>query len=211
MTPEEITALQARAAKADELQKEIDGLKSKPKDETPPKVEDKDLNQRVADDKKEKEERAAEGKKLERALTFTLQSEKFIKEHESILPKDMVDIFAAADKEKYDSPVEKSNEIKSSLISSFFKVQANLDMLTASQKSAVEDFEKLTIKAKREKAEEVYTNIFEPALVTLKAVKKAEEVTKANSGIGNTTDSEKTYINNIIKSSQNHYFRSKSA
>ncbi len=210
MDPKEIAALQEKAAKADALEKEIAALKAAPpvkaepvKDETKP--DDTDLNAKVLAEKKDKEQRTLESKKLESALTFSLTSDKFIKEHESILPKDITDVFKQADKEKYDSPIEKANAIKSSLISSFFKVQANLDSLTASQKGSIEDYEKLTKRGREEKAEEIFTNIFEPALAMIKQIKKAEEIVKTKNGLGDLSDGEKRYADRMTKYSQNHY------
>jgi len=216
LTPEEIKTLQDKAAKADaaeakqkELQAEIEKLKAgakvEPQGSKDDGKNDSDLNDTVAREKKDREAKAADSKRLEAALTFTLQSDKFIKDHESVLPKDMTAIFEAASKETYDSAVEKSNAIKSALISSFFKVQAHQDALTASQKSAVEDFEKLTKRGREEKAEEVFTNIFEPALATMKLIKKAEQVQKSNSGLGEASDGEKKYADRMTKFSQNHY------
>jgi hypothetical protein len=214
MNEKELKELQEKAAKADTLEKELATLKAMATAKVETKAEDKkvdtkqddtDLNDKVLAEKKDKEQRTLETKKLEGAMTFNLQSDKFIKEHESILPKDMTDIFKAADKEKYDSQIEKAAAIKSALIYSFFKVQANLDSLTASQKSAIEDYEKLTKRGREEKAEEIFTNIFEPSLAMIKQIKKAEEIVKTKNGLGDLSDGEKRYADRMTKYSQNHY------
>jgi hypothetical protein len=219
MTPEEQKSFDDMKAKAETLEKELaDAKKSKQKEKSKDhedgegegegddkETDDKDLNKSVAKDKKAREERAAETKRMEQALRFNLNSDKFIKEHESILPSGMVDIFKAAEKEQYDSEVEKSLAIKSALISAFFKVQANVDSLTKPQQEAVKDFEKLTVRAREERAEDMFTNVFEPAITSLKQVKKAEELNKANQGLGNSTDGQKKYAEKMIAGSSQHY------
>jgi hypothetical protein len=206
ISDQELADLKAKASKVDDLSKEIETLKSKPA----PKAEDEtDLTDKVAKEKKEKEQKSSDTKKLETALIFTLNSDKFIKEHESILPKDMADIFEVASKEKYDSPIEKASAIKSALISSFFKVQANLDSLTASHKQAIEDFEKLTKRGREEKASEIYSNIFEPALGMIKQIKKAEELVRAKSGYADPSEIDAAYKEKLIRGSRAHYLGEK--
>lgn len=213
MTPEEIAALQTKLkdfeTKNSELNSQIEKL-SKPKDEPKPAPkDDSDLNTKVALENKEKEEKQAEAKNLEAALTFNLTSKSFIEENQSILPKDMVDIFTAADKEKYDSAVDKANATKSALIKSFFDVQENLDLLTKTQKTNIEDYFKLTVKARQARANDIFENIFEPALATVKNIKKAEEVAKAKAGVFDPSEVDAAYKDKIMKGSKSHYLGEK--
>jgi hypothetical protein len=119
----------------------------------------------------------------------------------------MTDIFQAAEKEKYDSPVHKANAIKSAMMQEFFSIQANVDLLTPHQKSSIEDYLKMTKLGKEEKAQAIFENVFEPALSMVKATKKAEELVRARNGYGNSNDMETNYKNKIMQLSGARYLR----
>lgn len=207
MTPEEIAALQKSLEDSkkvsDDLKKEIEALKAaKPE----PKQDEKDLGDKVREENDKKDAHKAESKKLERALQFDMSKAKFIDENKSILPSSLLGIFDAADKETYESIVEKANATKASVIKEFFSVEANLNgLLTPTHKTVVEDYLKLTSNARSEKAEEIYENIFEPAFLSHKLIKKQEEVNRAKNGHSNSTDAEKMYLERLKKGSEKHY------
>lgn len=203
-----LAEMEAAKAKADQekadLLKQLDEAKksgstgSKADD----KKDDKTLNDKVEEERRLKAEKGANEKSLEAALRFNLESDKFIKENQSILPNEVADLFAAANKETFDSEVDKANATKAALIHSFFKVQANLDVLTSSQKSQVEDFLKLSAKGKAEEAHKLYRDVFEPAINMVKQVRKAEQVSKARSGMADSPDYMKNYENKLIAHSR---------
>ena len=194
--------IKSMAEQIKELKAALEGLK--------PKVpEDKSLNEKVEADRKEKEKSQADQKTLESAITFTVKSGDWLKEHKEILPKEVEEIFQMADKEKYDSPIQKANAVKAGIIQSFFSVQANVDNLTESQKRTLEDYLKLTKNGREERAHQVFENIFEPAMAMTKQVKKAEEITRAKNGFGNESDNEKKYVEKLVKLSRSHYLGEK--
>lgn len=200
-TAEEIAALREELKRLKE-EKENRNKKSDDDDEG-------DLTKKVRENREAEDKKNRESKGLEAALRFNLTSDKFISEHKSILPKDMADIFAAAEKENYESPVEKANATKAALIQSFFNLQANVDLLTPSQKDAIEDFNKLTSKGRQEKAHEVYQNIFEPTLGMLKQIKKAEELGKAKGNYPNETEGDAAYREKLMAGSKKHFLGEK--
>lgn len=165
------------------------------------------LNDKVKLEREDQEKKQADSKTLESALTFNLTSRDFLKSNESILPKDISDIFAAADKEKYDSAIQKANATKSAIIQSFFSQQSNVDVLTDSQKNVLADYLKLTKNGREDKAKEVYENLFEPALSTIKRVKKAEELARQSQGFGGTNDADQAYKEKLIKMAQKKFFK----
>ncbi len=195
-----------------DLAKEIEALKAKnaeyeakikefsKKDEDPELI-DKARKQRESDDKK-----VADTKALERALTFNLKSQDFLKTNESLLPKDVADIFKSAEKENYSNAIEKDAAIKSGIVQSFFGIQANVDLLTPGLKSSLDDYLKLTKTGKQEKAQAIYDGVFEPAFEMLKRIKKAEAL---NKGFGNEGDEETAYKNKMMKLSRSHYLGEK--
>lgn len=212
MTPEEIKALQdglaAEKARADKLATDFEELK-KSQAKPEPKPDDKTLDEKVKEENERKAKEAGSTKALEAAFLFNHGSGKFIEEHKEILPKEVSDIFAQAEKESYDSPIDKANATKAALIQSFFALQAHLDLATPSHKSVINDYLKLTKKAKEERASEVFMNVFEPTLHLLKQVKKAEEIEKSKYGIVEGSDSEKAYKEKMLKVSAKHYLGEK--
>ena len=209
MTDEEIAALKAENEKN---KKELEDLKAKaPKVEPPnPNQDDKEKDlfekfkkQQILDNQK-----TSNNKSIENAVKFNYELDSFINDNKDILPSDIANIAAQSKKENYDSVNEKANAIKSGFVQSFFAVQANLDLLTATQKNAVEDFLKLSKIAKEDKASEIYENIFEPTIQTIKKVKKAEEVAKAKfGGYGTATSSEKEHIEKLKAASKKAHLK----
>lgn len=184
--------------------KENETLKAKLAEYEKQKSEnDKSLNDRLKAQAQSKEEVQA----LETAINFNLTSGQFLKDNESVLPKEIGDLFKLADKEKYDTPVQKANATKASVIEKFFELQANVNLLTPGHKLALEQYLKLTKNGKEEKAQYVYENIFEPALNRLRDQKKAEEVQKSKNGLGDGTD--KAYKEKLMNLGRKHYLGEK--
>lgn len=209
MTPEEIAAMQAENARLKEENGKLKQPSEKPspsKDEEK-KPKDESLNDKVDRENREKADRESSGKKLEAALRFDLNSDKFISDHKALLPKNAPDLFAAAAKETYDSVVEKVNATKSAVIQSFFREQANLEMTTASQREAIEEYLKGSKKAKEDEADHIWRNVFEPVLEMIKRLRKAEEVNRANNGMGN--DSHNEQLRKMEEASRKKYLGEK--
>lgn len=209
MTPEEQKEFDAIKAERDSYKKLADDATKPPPSAPPPPPVDEDLREKVRRENEDKAKKDGDHKRLEASLRFNLMSDKFIKEHESILPKEIGDIFAAADKESYDSAIEKANATKAAIIQSFFSLQANVDQLTSSHKSAVEDYLKLTKKGREERAHDVYENIFEPSLEMTKRIKRAEQISLGRNGEKNESDKEKEYKDKLVSASKKHYFGEK--
>lgn len=135
---------------------------------------------------------------MEDALKFNMSLEGYLKTYSNILPSKMTDLVKIADKEKYDSQVERAAVLKSMFIQEFFDVQSNLDLLTSSQRVQLDDYLKLTKNGKQTRAETVYENIFEPAVETLKKVRKAEEVGRSRAGFASEGDSQSAYRDRLV-------------
>lgn len=204
--PTEKTNEKVPDPKTPDLSKEIEALKARNAEldaklleftKPDPTLLDKARKTRDEDDKKYNDSKA-----LERAITFNLKSPEFLKTNQSLLPKDIADLFSQAEKEKYDNPIEKDAAIKAGIVQSFFSVQANVDLLTPGLKSSLDEYLKLTKTGKQDKAQAVYDGIFEPAFEMLKRIKKAEALTK---GFGNDGDAETSYKNKLIAGSKKHF------
>ena len=188
-----------------EMQKKIEELTLKLT--TPPKEPPQDdaILARIKVEKETKEKESQKLKDIEDSMAFNLMSELFLKENSSILPPETSKVFEAANKEKYESQLQKTNAIKSSLVQSFFRIQDNVDMLTNDQKAVLDNFLKLTKDAKETEASHIYSQIMEPTLLTVKKSRKAEELAKSKFGYHEGTDQEKEYEKMLIKKSENYY------
>lgn len=167
------------------------------------------LNDKAKRDRDDQDKKSSDSKALEAALMFNISSPEFLKQHESILPKGADDIFKLADKEKYDSPIQKANAIRAALIDLYFSQQSNNDFLTEYHKESLAEYQKLTKNGKEEKSKEIYENIFKPALNTMKQVKKAEELSKGKQGLGGNTDADQALKDKMIKMGEKKFFKGK--
>lgn len=180
---------------------ELEKFRSASPKEEDPSLADKARKEREVNEGKQKYE-----KSLEAALNFNIQGKAFSKLNEGLIPKSVEGIFVQAEKEKYDSAIDKANAIKTGVVSEFFAVQANHDLLTSSQKVELEEFLKLTKNGKQERIETVYAMIFEPTLETLRKIEKAKQV---NSGHKSQSDVEKQLTDRMMKQSKKHYLGDK--
>lgn len=212
-TIEELTAqLNAEKEAKANLQKELEGLKAKPPEKKdPPETTEDDLLKKTAQGKKDADDKKSESQKLEKALKFTMTVETFVKDNADALPSEFSDILKTAEKETYDSQAEKASALKAAMVQSFFQVQDNRDLLTASQKAQLDDYLKLTKNGKEEKAEHIFENLLEPALESLKRVKKATELGKARAGFATSTKVEDQYKARLMQVSRKTYLGEKGA
>lgn len=194
------TANAALLAKVEALEKASKAGKPNPED-------DQGLADKAQKEKEAADKAAADSKKLEAALKFDLGSKEWLKTNQSLLPKNAEGIFTAAEKEKYNSAIEKANAIKTGLIQSFFEIQSNVELLTPGLKTALEDWQKLTNTKKQETAEQIYQTVFEPAFEMLIRVKKAEKL--GQSGTANPSDAEAAYKKKLMEGSKKHYLGDK--
>lgn len=200
MTPEEIAAMQAENL-AFKVEAEKNKAKPPPIPIVPP-PEDASLEEKAKKDRETKEAASKNQRSLESAINFSVASKEFIKNNKALLPPSIESLFTQADKETYDSAIEKANAIKVGIVSEFFLVQANMDQLTGPQKIEVDNFFKLTKTGKQDRVENVYSMIFEP---TLEMARKIEKARQLNNGDKNQTDGEKVLADRMMKMSRQHY------
>ena len=213
MPPEDIKKEEVKKEEVKpDLSKELETLKASNAElqakiaEFSKKPEDPSLLDKARKEREEKDKKNVDTKALESALKFTMKSEEFLKTNASLLPKDVGDIFKLAEKENYSNAIEKDAAIKSGIVQSFFSVQANVDLLTESQKTSLDEYLKLTKTGKQDKAQSTYDSIFEPTFEMLKRIKKAEEISKGHAPEG---DADLAYKNKMMKLSRSHYLGEK--
>lgn len=184
-----------------DLKAELAALKAAAK---PPEKPENDLADKARIEREAKEKKQKDDGILESALRFDMGSAEWLKTNKSLLPDTIQGVFTQAAKETYGSAIEKVAEIQCGIVSEFFAKQENQDLLTATQKINVENFLKLTKAFKQERVKDIYESIFEPALETLRKVKKAEAEQK---GGKNPDDIDDAFRDKMIKFSKTHYFK----
>jgi len=186
--------------------------KSREEDEDDEDEDDEEsgsLRDKVRRKREDSQRRGAETKRLETAVKFNLSIGEFAKTNSDLLPEEIPEILKAAEKESYDSEVEKANAVKAEVFESFFAVQSNLDLLTTNQKAAWDRYGKLTVKGKADEAEQIFENLFEPALETLRKVRKAEDVGKSRAGLITGDKVQEGYKNRLVAGSRKTYLGEK--
>lgn len=223
MTPEEIAAMKAENEKykaaAAAAQKEKDdaaaaaaAAKAKGEGEgDKDKTDDPDLLDKVRAKNESDEKEKSKLKGIESAVRFNLSIGDFVKANSDVLPSDVEKVIKEAEKENYDSAVERARALKVPIIKAFFDVQANLELLTPTQKTQLADYQKLTKAGREERADYIYENLLEPALGTMKKLKKAEEVGRARSGLAPGGKAEEDYRNRLVEGSRKFYLGDKGA
>jgi formiminotetrahydrofolate cyclodeaminase len=156
---------------------------------------------READDKK-----AGETKALQSAIKFNLGSKDFVKTNASLLPKSIQSIFDQADKIVYADDTEKAAAIQVGIVTEFFAVKENLDLLTDSQKSVLEEYLKLTNTVKQERVQSIYFPVFEPVLEMKRKMEKAKAL---QSGLAESGEGQDAYKNKLLKLSRQHHLGEK--
>jgi hypothetical protein len=170
---------------------------------------DDPLLKKVADQKRQRQKTEADSKAIETAIGFNYGLDTFIKDNKDLLPEEISDAVAQSAKETYDSAAQKAAAVKKAIIGAYFKQQANVDMLTASQRASLDDYNKLTNTGKEEQAPTIFANLFEPCLEMQRRIRKAEELARGRNGSVQSSSSEAAYRDRLIKGSRKKYLGEK--
>lgn len=167
---------------------------------------DGDLADKARKEKEAQEKEASKSKSLSTAIKFNMGAKDWAKNNATLLPKTISGILEQAEKENYGTEIEKANAIKVNILSEFFAVQTNVDLLTESQKSRLAEFKALTKNDKHERVQQIYDDLFEPTFERLKDVTKARQLSM---GHGTQTDAEAAYKEKLMKGARKHYLGEK--
>lgn len=173
---------------------------------TEPKSDDKGLDEKARLERESREKDAQNASALESAIGFNMKAREWASTNAALLPDSIQGIFVEAEKENYANAVEKANAVKSAIVSEFFAVQENLDLLTENQKAELANFSKLTKNEREQRVKSIYDSIFEPTIESLKRMRKAEQVSK---GHGNPSDAEAAYLKKMTELSKKKYMGDK--
>lgn len=141
----------------------------------PQKTDDGDpLLDKVQKDKKAAAERKALEEQISAATLFNDKFDTFLKEYAGILPEDVNELPKAASETDYPDKIKRANALKSSLVTSFFKEEANKKLLSESQNARLKAWLTLGKDARAEEAHSIYESIFEPTINHARSIRQAQ-------------------------------------
>lgn len=201
----DLSAIQARLEK---LEKENAELKSKGQGgqggQGGGAGDDGDLAGKAAREREAADKKARETATLGTAIKFNMQARDWAKTNASLLPTTIAGILDQADKVNYGDDIKKAAALKVGIFSEFFAQQSNLDLLTDSQKQALDDFKKLTQDEKHDRIAKIFDDVFEPTFLALRRIKKADQVAK---GHGSPSDSEAAHREKMKAFARKHHLK----
>ncbi|MDR3050011.1 MAG: hypothetical protein LBV16_09325 [Elusimicrobiota bacterium] len=157
----------------------------------------------------EKERIEKARKVIEDAVRFDYDIKNKITENLAIVGEEVKTILDLAAGRAYSDSVEKANELRASILNSFFSKQEHIDALvTETFKTKATDFLKLT-QLKRNELSGQYWELFDLAVENIKAKKKQEELQKVQSGKNSDKDIEE--YNKKFFAARGHYIQEKKA
>lgn len=166
--------------------------------------DDGDLAAKAAREREAAEKKTRETATLGTAIKFNMQARDWAKTNASLLPTTIASILDQADKVNYGDDIKKAAALKVGIFSEFFAQQANLELLTDTQKQALDDFKKLTQDEKHDRIAKIFDDVFEPTFLALKRIKKADQVAK---GHGTPTDSEAAHREKMKAFARKHHLK----
>lgn len=203
-TPEELqAALDAANKTIQELKDKIKAAPPPPPKETPnddPTLADKAEKERI-----ESEKRQADAKAIERDITFNLSIKDFVKTNAQLLPQGIEDVVRIAEGENYGSPAAKASAVRDSIISTFFKIQANRDTLTEWQRETLDNYFKLTKAGREAESSKIFATVFEPSFAMVKSIKAQEERSRSSQGYMTGSEADRAHQQKLIEHSSKRY------
>lgn len=161
-----------------------------------------DMRDRNRRDNEQRETAQREQARVESAVTFNLTLGKWCDDNKELLPAEIPEILKRSATENFESASAKAAELRSAIILSFFDLQENEDLLTASQKASLANYKKLSRTAKIEKAADFYETIFEPTFESLRKIRRAQDLNAGGQSSQNTALRDR-----LIKQGQEVYLK----
>lgn len=146
--------------------------------------EDDPLLDKISKQKKQDTDQKALAARIASATLFNDKLETFLKEYAGILPEDVNELPKTASEVDYPDAIQRANALKSSLVTSFFKEEANKKYLSESQNAKLKSWLALGKDARAEEAHQIYESIFEPAVNHARSVRQAQLKQKEDSYAG---------------------------
>ena len=195
-------------AALDAANKTIQELNEKIKTPPPtpePKKEDPTLEAKAQLEEQDRLKRQQDVKTIERDVAFNHGIKDFVKTNSQLLPKGIEDVVRIADSENYDSAAAKASAVRDSIVSTFFKIQANRDTLTEWQRETLDNYFKLTKAGREAESSKIFATVFEPSFAMVKSIKAQEERSRSSQGYMTGSEADQAYQAKLIEHSSKRY------
>lgn len=202
MTEEEIKALQEKATKSDELEKQLKAKEEElAKLQKPPKNDDVVRKVKEDEDKKNSQQRQTEI--LQKSIKFNLSIPAYLDAKKDLLTPISKKIFEEINGKSYNDESEKSKHFQKNIIDDFFSLQENVDAIPETYKDRITYYKSLAEDEKYKRAEEFW-DILKLTVETKELVKKQEEIKKANGGFVEKNDVKNNYDSKVFAMKSNY-------
>lgn len=203
MTEEEIKALQEKATKAEELEKQ---LKTKEEElakfKTPPKKEDDDVVKKLREEEDKKNLHQKQTEVLQKAIKFNLSIPAYLDAKKDLLTPISKKIFEEINNKSFTDEAEKSKHFQKNIIDDFFSLKENVDAIPETYKDRITYYKSLAEDEKYKRAEEFW-DILKLTVETKELIKKQEEIKKANGGFVEKNDVKNNYDSKVFAMKSN--------
>ena len=203
LTDDEIKSLQEKAAKAEELEKQV-----KAKDEelakikTPPKVDD-DVVKKLREEEDKKNKQLKQTEVLQKSIKFNLSLPAYLDGKKDLMTPISKKIFDEINTKTYNDESEKTKHFQKNIIDDFFSLQENVNAIPETYKDRITFYKSLAEDEKYKRAEEFW-DILTLTVETKELMKKQEEIKKANGGFIEKNDVKNNYDAKVFAMKENY-------
>lgn len=146
---------------------------------------------------REKEEEAKKEAVLVEAAKFNATFKSIVDGDDGFFPNEANAVLEDISKKKYDSELDRANDLRASIAESVFSVQKNIDLLPEIAKAKVSEFMGLSQKAKEKQSSSIWEYVL-TALDIHKRVAKLDRAEQARRGISTATGSMAVYEKKVF-------------
>lgn len=202
MTDEEIKALQDKAAKAEELEKQVKAKEEElAKFKTPPKPDD-DVVKKLREEEDKKNLQQKQTEVLQKSIKFNLSLPTYLESKKDLLTPISKKIFDEINTKAYTDESEKTKHFQKNIIDDFFSLQENVNAIPDTYKDRITYYKSLAEDEKYKRANEFW-DILTLTVETKELIKKQEEIKKANGGFIEKNDVKNNYDTKVFAMKSN--------
>jgi hypothetical protein len=191
MTPEEQAQFDEMKAQNEKLMKDLDEA-TKPNKKDDKKTDDETVLEAIRKKEKEDAELKDRENRISESAKFIATFKTTIDAADGFFPAEVNGILDAINKKKYDTELQRADDLRATIAESVFSVAKNLDLLTDIGKAKVEGYLNLSQSAKEKEAGAIWEYVLN-AMDTYKRIAKAERIEQVRRGFANPTDAQSKY------------------
>ena len=203
LTDDEIKSLQEKAAKAEELEKQVKARDEElAKFKTPPDPKD-DVVKKLREEEDKKNKQLKQTEILQKSIKFNLSLPTYLDGKKDLMTPISKKIFDEINTKAYNDESEKTKHFQKNIIDDFFSLQENVNAIPETYKDRITFYKSLAEDEKYKRAEEFW-DILTLTVETKELMKKQEEIKKANGGFIEKNDVKNNYDAKVFGMKENY-------